>query len=70
MTVRKTYVYDKRIDKIVEKRSRDNILLMPMPSPPVPEWWANYLRMMADTYDIMAGKEPQSAAPKSRGADF
>ncbi len=40
----KIYVYDKRIGKVVEKRSRDNIELLPEPE----SWFNEYLKLMQE----------------------
>jgi hypothetical protein len=53
-----TYVYDKRIGKVVQKRSRDDrIELFPMPEPP--QWWNAYLEMMDDFYAVMSSRQPR-----------
>lgn len=59
------YVYDKRVGKIVEKRSRDDIKLMPFPT--TSAFWADYLEMMDDIHDILAGREPRQRTRDTAG---
>ena len=59
MSVRTTYVYDRRVGRVVEKRSRDGVI--ELLAKPLPQWWTDYLKLMEDCSDIMNGRKPRHA---------